>query len=416
MKCALATFLFSFAAFCSATASADEIPANHAARMTESAVIFKEAVGPLFSEHCLDCHGGEKTKSGFSLANRATALDGGDQGTAIVPGKPNQSPLLDYLMHREEPHMPPKKPMLAIEEIATIERWIDLGAAYDKPLAETDSNGSAPMTVSNEDRNYWAYRSLSNTALPEVNAPDWSQNPIDRFIAAKHQTHGLKPSPSLNRTKLARRMWFGLIGLPPLPDEVQAFVNDTDPRAVEKAVENLLANQHFGERWARHWLDVARFAESHGFEHDTDRPFAYHYRDFVIRAFNADMPYDQFVRWQIAGDELAPDDPLALMATGFLGAGVFPTQITIREAERIRYDALDDMVATVGSAVLATTIGCARCHDHKYDPIPTHDYYSLLSAFTTTVRTDVELDLSEFGMGKAEKATICSEGPHVKPM
>jgi hypothetical protein len=153
----------------------------------------------------------------------------------------------------------------------------------------------------------------------------------------------------------------------------------------------LLASPAYGERWARHWLDPARYAESHGFEHDYFRPHAYHYRDFVIKALNADMPYDQFIRWQIAGDELAPNEPLAWMATGFLGAGVFPTQITNREAERIRYDAMDDMLATTGHAVLALTIGCARCHDHKYDPIPQADYYKLLTTFTTTVRSEVPL-------------------------
>ena len=159
-------------------------------------------------------------------------------------------------------------------------------------------------------------------------------------------------------------------------------------------IEDLISSPKFGERWARHWLDVARFGESHGFEQDYDRKFAFHYRDFVIRSFNSDMPYDEFTRWQIAGDELAPDDPMAMMATGFLGAGVYPTQITISEAERIRYDAMDDMLGTIGSAMLATTIACARCHDHKYDPIPTKDYYQMLSAFTTTVRSDIDIDLS----------------------
>src|SRR5207247_10926362 len=168
----------------------------------------------------------------------------------------------------------------------------------------------------------------------------------------------------------------------------------------------------YGERWARHWLDVARFAESSGFEHDYDRPFAYHYRDFVIRALNMDMPFDQFVRWQIAGDELAPDDPLALAATGFLGAGVYPTQITTREAERVRYDAMDDMLATTGHAVLALTVGCARCHDHKYDPIPTRDYYRMLSAFTTTVRSEVDADL---GTPQEKMATAAFEAK-LKPL
>jgi len=186
---------------------------------------------------------------------------------------------------------------------------------------------------------------------------------------------------------------FGLTGLPPTPEEAEAFEHDGGPDAWERAIDRLLASPRHGERWARHWLDVARFAESSGFEHDYDRPNAYHYRDFVVRALNEDMPYDQFVRWQIAGDEFAPDDPLALMATGFLGAGVFPTQITANEVERTRYDALDDMLSTTGTAMLGLTIGCARCHDHKADPITSVDYYRMLAAFTTTVRSDIEVEL-----------------------
>ncbi|MCE9519515.1 MAG: DUF1549 domain-containing protein, partial [Verrucomicrobia bacterium] len=163
--------------------------------------------------------------------------------------------------------------------------------------------------------------------------------------------------------------------------------------AVGALIDRLLESPRYGERWARHWLDVARFAESSGFEHDYDRPFAFHYRDFVIKALNMDMPYDQFVKWQIAGDEFEPENPLALSATGFLGAGVFPTQITANEVERTRYDAMDDMLSTTGSAMLGITVGCARCHDHKYDPIPARDYYRMLSTFTTTVRSNIEVDM-----------------------
>jgi hypothetical protein len=195
---------------------------------------------------------------------------------------------------------------------------------------------------------------------------------------------------------LIRRVYFDLIGLPPTPDEVEAFVNfaNRNPKsALEKVVDQLLASKHYGERWGRHWLDVARFAESHGFEQDYDRKFAFHYRDFVIKALNADMPYDQFVKWQIAGDEFAPDNPLAMMATGFLGAGVFPTQLTEKEFESARYDELDDMANTTGTAMLGLTIGCARCHDHKFDPIPTRDYYRFINTFATTIRSEIDLEI-----------------------
>src|SRR5262249_44745536 len=174
------------------------------------------------------------------------------------------------------------------------------------------------------------------------------------------------------------------------------------PDAYGKLIDRLLDSPHFGERWARHWLDIARFAESHGFEHDTDRPFAYHYRDFVIKAFNQDLPFNTFVKWQIAGEEYEPDNPLALAATGFLAAGTHSTQITKNLVEKERYEELDDMARTTGTAMLGLTIGCARCHDHKYDPIPVKDYYRLVSTFTTTVRSDYDVNTDPEGYKKAK--------------
>ena len=193
---------------------------------------------------------------------------------------------------------------------------------------------------------------------------------------------------------LARRASLDLLGLPPSLESVQSLSAEFSNQNWETYVEQLLDSQHYGERWARHWMDVARFAESHGYEQDYDRPHAYHYRDFLIKAFNQDMPYDQFARWQLAGDELAPDRPLAMMATGFLGAGVFPTQLTEAEFESARYDELDDMVATTGVTFLGLSVGCARCHDHKFDPITSADYYSMAANFTSTIRSEIELDLN----------------------
>ncbi len=248
--------------------------------------------------------------------------------------------------------------------------------------------------VSAEDRQFWSFQPLKNLSPPRLENDRWSRNDVDRFVLAKLREKRIEPNGVAERRQLIRRAYFDLIGLPPSPEEIQSFVHSNDPEAYPKLIDQLLASSHYGERWARHWLDVARFAESHGFEHDYDRPYAYHFRDFVIQALNRDLPYDQFLRWQLAGDEIAPEEPLALMATGFLGAGVFPTQITANEVERTRYDALDDMSATMGTAMLGLTIGCARCHDHKFDPIPTADYYRLLSTFTTTVRSEVDLDLN----------------------
>ena len=219
----------------------------------------------------------------------------------------------------------------------------------------------------------------------------WSKTPVDRFVLAKLEAAGLKPNPLAEKRLLVRRAYFDLVGLPPPPNEVEAFVNDPRPDAFERLVDRLLASPQHGERWARHWLDLARFAESHGFEHDTDRPTAFHYRDFVIEALNQDLPFDTFVKWQIAGDEYAPENALALKATGFLAAGVHSTQITQKEVAKHRYDELDDMLATIGTSMIGLTVGCARCHDHKFDPIPQRDYYRLLSTFTTTVRSEVDV-------------------------
>jgi hypothetical protein len=266
-----------------------------------------------------------------------------------------------------------------------------------------DPDSWVHTVVPDKAREFWAFRPLTRPQVPQVRDEAWCRNPIDRFVLAALEARGMRPNPLASRRTLLRRAYFDLIGLPPSPQEAEAFLADDDPQAYEKLIDRLLDNPHFGERWARHWLDAARFAESHGFEQDYDRPYAYHFRDFVIEAFNQDLPYDEFVRWQLAGDELAPENPLALKATGFLGAGVFPTQITANEVERTRYDALDDMASTMGSAMLGLSIGCARCHDHKFDPIPQADYYRLIATFTTTVRSnvDVELEPEKYRQAKA---------------
>ncbi|OWK39740.1 PSD1 and planctomycete cytochrome C domain-containing protein [Fimbriiglobus ruber] len=375
--------------------AAEPVPPDHAAKMAASQQLFKEKVRPFLEKNCLECHGatGGKIKGGFNIATRDLLLKGGERGVSVIPGKGRQSPLVKFVAREDEPHMPPKKPMPP-EAIELLAQWIDSGAAYDKALVEGAAVGAKkPLVVTEKDKQYWAYRPLQTIAPPTVKAAEWARTPIDTFLLAKMEATGVVPAADADKRTLIRRVTFDLTGLPPTPQDVEAFVSDPSPTAYEKVVDRLLASPRFGERWARHWLDPARYAESHGFEHDYFRPHAYHYRDFVIKALNADMPYDQFVRWQIAGDELAPGDALALAATGFLGAGVYPTQITNSEAERIRYDAMDDMLATTGYAVLALTVACARCHDHKYDPIPTRDYYRMLAAFTTTVRSEVDVDL-----------------------
>ncbi len=250
-------------------------------------------------------------------------------------------------------------------------------------------------------REGWAYRPLQTVAIPAVDSAG-VVNPVDRFLAAAQSRAGVTPNPTVDRRALLRRLSFTLTGLPPAAEEVAAFVADDAPDAVDRCVDRLLASPHYGIRWARHWLDIARFAESHGYEHDYDRPTAHHYRDFVVQAWNADQPFDEFVRWQIAGDQMSPQDRLAWMATGFLAAGPHSTQITKREVERQRYDELDDMVMTISTALLGLNVSCARCHDHPYDPIPQADFYRLAAFFTRTVRSDVEVDFDPAGFRTAQ--------------
>ena len=263
-------------------------------------------------------------------------------------------------------------------------------AVAGKLAADEPAATSFPRTrISEDERDHWSFRRLNPGRVPAAGKAQWGRNPIDRFILARLNENGLVPSGRASRRILIRRAHFSLLGVPPSPEVIGQHETDRSPSAWSDLVDRMLASPHYGQRWARHWMDVARFAESGGFEHDDDRPTAFHYRDFLVAAFNRDMPFDRFVAWQLAGDELAPEDPLALMATGFLGAGVFPSQLTEAEFESSRYDELDDMVTTTGVAFLGLSIGCARCHDHKYDPIPSQDYYRLASAFTTTIRGEV---------------------------
>ena len=369
---------------------------DHSERVKVGTKLFRTSVRNVLIDRCLGCHGGEMVEGGFNLATRAGLLRGGEHGAAILPGRSAESRLYWLITHAEQPHMPHNEDQLSKSAIAAIVRWIDLDAPYDKPLVDepVELQDWTRRTVPDNAREFRAFRPLRDVRPPVVADEQWCRTDIDRFVLHVLEKRGLEPSRTADRRLLIRRTWFSLIGLPPEPTEVERFIRDSSPDWHERMVEELLDSRHFGERWARHWLDIARFAESHGFEHDFDREFAYHYRDFVIKAFNSDLPYDQFVQWQLAGDEIAPDNPLALMATGFLGAGVFPTQLTEREFESARYDELDDMVSTMGTALLGMTIGCARCHDHKYDPIPSADYYRLISTFTTTIRSNIEVDLN----------------------
>lgn len=382
--------------------------------------LFEKKIRPVLVQECYQCHSAQaaaqkKLKGELLLDTRDGARKGGESGPAVVPGKPDESLLVRALRH-EDFEMPPKG-KLPDAAIADFVKWIELGAPDPRTGPAATAGRQIDIAAG---RQFWSFQRLQPVTPPNVGDRDWVRTPIDQFVRAKQEALGLKPNGPATARTLIRRAYFDLLGLPPTPEEMEAWVGRltggsgdqvTGAAAYAELIGTLLASDHYGERWARHWMDVARFAESHGYEQDYDRPTAYHYRDFLIRAFNADMPYDQFVRWQLAGDELTPGDPLAWMATGFLGAGAFPTQLTEAEFESARYDELDDMVATTGVAFLGLSVGCARCHDHKFDPIRSDDYYRLASSFTTTIRSEIEVDLQpqENCRRKAEYAARVAE-------
>ena len=387
--------------------STANVDPDHAAKRTKGLVLFRTKVREILKQKCVQCHGGATVEGKLDLVTQEGLLKGGERGPAAVIGRGEKSLILRVVSHQQEPHMPKDEDKLPQKSVQSILEWIDLGAPYDEPLVprKIETTEWIHRKVPAEAKKLWSYQPLEKQVPPQIdNARSRVKKPIDQFILAKLTPLNLVPNELAVGAELIRRLSFDVIGLPPSPDEVEEFVADQRPDAYERAVDRVLASPHYGERWGRRWLDLARFAESHGFEHDYDRASAFHFRDFVVQALNAGMPYDQFVRWQIAGDELAPDDRLAMMATGFLAAGVHSTQITKNEVEKHRYDEMDDMLATVGTSMLGLTVGCARCHDHKFDAIPQADYYRLLSSFTTTIRSEVELDFDPEGyhLAKAE--------------
>ncbi len=381
------------------------ITPDHAAQMAKGVELFNSEVGKLLADNCVKCHGGEKgVKGDLDLTTREALMKGGESGDAVVPGRSGESLLMKSIRHEDKDlKMPKKADKLPDAAISKIAAWIDLGAPYGKPLVEGKVVRDRSK-VTDEDRKWWSFQPLAKPQPPAVKNEAWCRTPIDRFVLAKLEAKGIAPNAVAEKRVLIRRAYFDLIGLPPTPEQIDRFLADAAPNAYEKIIGELLASPHYGERWGRHWLDLARYAESHGYEQDYDRPNAWHYRDYVIRALNADQPFDEFVRWQIAGDELAPDNAEAWKATGFLAAGTHATQITANQAEKERYDELDDMAATIGTSMLGLTVGCARCHDHKFDPIPTRDYYRLISTFTKTVRSDYDLieNADEYKPAKAK--------------
>lgn len=331
-------------------------------------VDFTRDIRPIFRARCVSCHGPDKQKNGLRLDRRDAAMKGGDSGPIIVPGKSSASAIIERVTStNKDERMPPTGDRLTAGQVAALRAWIDQGARWDELAPTRDPR-----------KEHWSFQPIKRPSIPKLTAAPTFRTPVDLFIASRLATRGLSLSAEADRAILIRRLKFDLLGLPPSPAEVGAFVTDRDPLAYEKLVDRYLASTQYGERWARHWLDVVRFAESHGFEMNQPRPNAWPYRDYVIRALNEDKPYDRFVMEQLAGDAFGADQ-----ATGFLVAGPWDqvkspdVGLTLQQ----RADELHDMVSTTSSTFLGLTVGCARCHNHKFDPISQVDYYAMAAVF-----------------------------------
>ena len=337
--------------------------------------LFRDIVQPTLKQQCLGCHGEGNIFSDLDLRTREGVLKGGRRGAAIIAGNPDSGTLLAALEHAGDLKMPPGggENKLPADTLRAFREWIAAGAPYGPAAAE------AVWDYAEED--LWAFRPLKKTAPPDV--AGGVRTPVDRFILEKLAEKRLQPGPRADKLTLLRRATFDLTGLPPTPEEVRAFLDDDSEGAYKKVVERLLASPRYGERWARHWLDVTRYADTSGYSNDFERPNAWRYRDYVIRSFNNDKPYDRFILEQIAGDEIFPDDPEAILATGFLRTGPWEhTGMAVAAVTRQLF--LDDVTHHVGQTFLGLTLGCARCHDHKFDPIATRDYYRMQAVFAAT--------------------------------
>lgn len=374
---------------------------------------FESNVRPVLANRCFECHGPKKHKGDLRVDSLASLLEGGKSGPALQPGKPDESLLIQAIRHGENLQMPPRMKLPA-KEIADLTAWVKMGAPWPdaRPVAARTTTVEGDVSFSKEKIEHWSFRPVRQPQLSDVKHTAWAQSPIDRFVLARLEEKGLQPAPPASPRVLLRRLYFDLLGLPPTADEMHAFLQDcgegqTPSRdAVARVVDRLLASPHYGERWARHWLDVVRYADSNGMDENLVYGNAWRYRDYVIDAFNSDKPYDRFVRDQLAGDLLSaapvtrfvhttigvepmqrPDPtPTGLIATGFLCIG--PKMLADDDPVKMEMDIIDEQVDTLGRAFLGMTLGCVRCHDHKFDPFSQADYYALAGIFKSTKTMD----------------------------
>jgi len=370
--------------------------------------LFRQRVAPILETRCLSCHDGSKPKGGLSLATSKQFRDGGESGPVVIAGKPDESLLVEYISG-DEPVMPKDSDPLASSDIALIRAWIERGAAWPEDVELIDKRP--------HDLDWWSLRQLQRPTPPDVRS-DWIRTPIDAFVLARLEEEKLSPSMEADRRTLIRRLYFDLIGLAPPYEEVQAFVSDDDPQAYENLIDRLLASSLYGERWGRHWLDVVHYGDTHGYDKDKLRPNAWPYRDYVIRAFDDDKSYTRFVEEQIAGDMLYPGTADGIIATGFLVAGPFDFVGQIEVADGTLAKAItrnldrDDIVSTTIATFNSMTAHCARCHNHKFDPITQEDYYSLQAVFAGIDRND-----RPYGLGGDGKSplVVFAAATHFEP-
>jgi cytochrome c553 len=353
---------------------------------------FEKKIRPVLVERCYECHSAtaKKSKGGLTLDTRDGVLKGGDAGPAIVPGDPEKSKLIEAVRYKNRDlQMPPKSP-LPPEQVRDLEQWVKLGAPDPRTEAVAQSTAKRGLSLE-EGRQFWAFQPLANPEVPKVQSSKFKvQSPVDAFIAAKLQEKKITAAPPADKRSLIRRATFDLTGLPPTPEEVNTFLADKSPEAFAKVIDRLLNTPGYGERWGRHWLDVARYADSNGLDENVAFGNAWRYRDYVVNSFNADKPFDRFVREQIAGDLLPTSSPTQrheqLTALGFLSIG--PKLLAEPDKVKLEMDLIDEQIETLGRAFLGMTFGCARCHDHKFDPVPTADYYALAAIFKSTRTMD----------------------------
>lgn len=360
-------------------------PASTAVGTPEQIAFYETKVLPILKASCYSCHQGRGSSGQLEMSTRASLLKGGTSGPGVVLSSPPNNSLIIKAINNDGRNMPPTG-KLPQGQIDILTKWVEMGLPMSATTAKVSTSTKSdiaskkgPPPVNAETMSFWSFRPVRRPAVPAVQNKTWVSNPIDAFILSKLEKSGLTPAPTASRTALLRRVTYDLTGLPPTPQEVNAFLADKSPNAYEKVVDRLLASPRYGEQWGRHWLDLVRFAETNSYERDSVKPNAWKYRDYVIDSFNSDKPYSTFVTEQLAGDEMPNRTDQCLIATGYYRLGIWDDEPS--DPKQALYDDLDDIVSTTGQVFLGLTVNCARCHDHKLDPIPQKDYYQFLAFF-----------------------------------